>query len=676
MNLPFPKMNLSFLRHFKKDRPLEGGVAVVPRPATPLDKPASERFGKTVMPNVSRVVGVDATPDFSLDGPPGNPPPLAPPPAPRKISLGGSGSIGVEAKKAEDLGPAAAERTIALQLVDLVSHLPAGLLQAMPVDPEQRVLIKASELERGMASGRPTVSLRSIFQQAPDFFLHDIEVTDEREVVLPFNKVLEQFTAFQVRSDQMISDSVPQLETPFLKMTIEDGQRFGNPATPIPSPVPVSSSPSEPTPVPCEQALATPSEVAGSSQPIDSVRLPLPDEAGTNVADSTPEPLGLKRSPARRPRAARISPNGMGVPAAERVPASSGPPVPTSLPLPLPPPPPKIPFKISPPSNDLRKPAVAAPPVKTAAIALPADGPQVRLSLRSVLRGLLPFQLSGRIDDVPETAAIEIPFSIIEPQLSLGRIVVSSAQFQTSLPEEYRSLLKIEEIELPVALPLDEVLQNLSGESLQLRSDQEEIEITEVFETPFSTKAAEDAARMKVSADPIARPNAAVAAGVGQPDKENLDSAATPEDFTPQGASIRSTAPARTALQVAFDTDESLDAKSIVAHASRLPGVGACAIVFSDGLSLSGNIPAEYEAEALCALAPSIVKRIDDQMIGASLGPLNGLTLYCAKTPVSFFAHGNICLAAIHSADALGAEIRARLSCVVRELAQMYAQPA
>ena len=29
MNLPFPKINLTFLRHFKKDRPAEGGVAIV-----------------------------------------------------------------------------------------------------------------------------------------------------------------------------------------------------------------------------------------------------------------------------------------------------------------------------------------------------------------------------------------------------------------------------------------------------------------------------------------------------------------------------------------------------------------------------------------------------------------------------------------------------------------------
>ena len=280
MNLPFPKMNLTFLRHFKKDRPAEGGVAIVARPATPLDKPASERFGKTVMPNVSRVVGVDAMPDFSLDGPLGNPPPATP--SARKISLGGSGSIAVESKKASTDDPAAAERTIALQLIDLVPHLPAGLLKTAPVDPEHRVLIKASELERGMASGRPTVSLRSIFQQAPDFFQCDVEATDKREVVLPFNKVLEQFTAFQVRSDQM-------------------AQRLGSATR---NALPENDDRGRPTiwntgrarPV-VRAVLPTPSEVAAvSPRPIDPVRLPLPDQAESSAADGmAPESVALEQ---------------------------------------------------------------------------------------------------------------------------------------------------------------------------------------------------------------------------------------------------------------------------------------------------------------------------------------------------------------------------------------------
>ena len=105
--------------------------------------------------------------------------------------------------------------------------------------------------------------------------------------------------------------------------------------------------------------------------------------------------------------------------------------------------------------------------------------------------------------------------------------------------------------------------------------------------------------------------------------------------------------------------------------------MSACAIVFSDGLSLAGNIPAEYEADALCALAPSIMKRINDQMIGANLGPLNGITLYLRKNAGQLFRPRQY----LPRRPPLGrtrsrAEVRARLGCAVRELARMYAQPA
>ena len=657
-------MNLPFLRFFKKRKAAEAVVAVAPPPIPPLEKPASERFGKTVMPNVSRVVGLESS-GFAAEARVAAPPSYPPAPASRKILLGQNG-FGVGPKSsAERASAAAGERMIALQLAELGPHLPAGLLQTTAIDPEQRVFLKASELERGMASGRPTVKLRSIYQQAPDFFTAEVAETDEREVTLPFARVLEQFTAFQVRHDQVAGEAVPQVETPFLQVTLEDSERFGGKAAPIPAPFPLA--PSAP-PVPAAMPAA-PTAIPAAPPPAPRpIRLPLPNEK--NVAGPLPSaPIRLDSAPARQPLAAKtISPNGTGVPATERVPASSGPPVPTPPVTPVAPPQPiRIPFKVSPPSNDLRVPvsSVSSPPARKVSTIFSAVGPRVRLPLGIVLRGISPFQLSGPIDAVPATAMIEIPFSIIEPQLSLGRIAISPAQFQAALPEEFRSLLKTEEADLPIALPLEEVLQNLPDESLELRGDQEEAEIADAFETPFSKKAAEDAARLKSAAGPIARSALATKAA---------DSASEqPASLLPESA-IPATA--RTALQVALDTDEALDAKAIVAHASRLPGVSACAIVFSDGLSLAGNIPAEFEAEALCALAPSIVKRIDDQMLGAKLGPLTGITLFCAKTPVSFFAHGNICLAALHSAGEIAAEIRARLGCAAREIARMYTQPA
>ena len=429
------------------------------------------------------------------------------------------------------------------------------------------------------------------------------------------------------------------------------------------------------------------------------------------------------------------------MPAAERVPASSGSPVPTPLPSPLAPlPPTRIPFKISAPSNDLRQ-TSKFPAAKASADAVDFAnaGPRVSLPLRNILRNVAPFQLSGPIDAVPETAVVEIPFSIIQPQLSLGRIAISPAQFQAALPEEHRALFIVDTSGTPVPLALQDVLQHLPGESLQLRGDQEEPETAEAFETPFSQKASEDAARMKVSANPISKTTAGAAEATATPVAASTEApvsippapAPAPEATAPLPApppappaveaakqatieskqepakeapvelakepskpalapqaeiarvakpvaeTPRAAAPnRRTALQSILDTDDALDAKSVVGHVSRLPGVSACTVVFSDGLSLAGNIPAEYEADALCAIAPSIIKRFEEQLAGAKLGALNSVTLFCGKAPVSLFAHGNICLAAIHSGGEIAPEIREQLGRTTQELARMYAQAA
>jgi predicted regulator of Ras-like GTPase activity (Roadblock/LC7/MglB family) len=367
--------------------------------------------------------------------------------------------------------------------------------------------------------------------------------------------------------------------------------------------------------------------------------------------------------------------------------------------------------------------------------------------LRNILRNVAPFQLSGAIEGVPESAQVEIPFSIVQPQLALGRVAISPAQFQAALPEQYRALFKVDDGGTPVPLLLQDVLQNLPSDSLQLRGDQEEAEVTPTFETPFSMKATEDAARMKVSAVPIAKtvatpgvvppPPAPVAKTSPKPvpapagptaEVEVTQPAKAPTEPTlrlpaeptkapiqpakavtePAKTVIEPTAKApieaakeapkpvaattevkpvaqaptaarparRTALQNLFDTDEPLDAKTVLSHVSRLPGVSSCAIVFSDGLSLAGNIPADYEADALCAMAPSIMKRISEQMQSAKFGALGGVTLFCAKTQFSLFADGNICLATLHSGGEIAAEVRDRLGRTAQELARMYAQPA
>src|SRR5207237_9136713 len=64
------------------------------------------------------------------------------------------------------------ERVISLRLSDVLKEVPSGLLKpAESFDPKQRVLLRASEIEKGMSESKPSVPLASIYEQVPEIFL-------------------------------------------------------------------------------------------------------------------------------------------------------------------------------------------------------------------------------------------------------------------------------------------------------------------------------------------------------------------------------------------------------------------------------------------------------------------------------------------------------------------------
>ena len=180
---------------------------------------------------------------------------------------------------------------------------------------------------------------------------------------------------------------------------------------------------------------------------------------------------------------------------------------------------------------------------------------------------------------------------------------------------------------------------------------------------PFSAKAEEDAKRFNIAGTAVAKPIVTPVAAV-----KEAQGAATPE---------RSpfVLPPRDPLQVALETDEKLDAKGVVAHVNNLAGVKACAFMFGDGLSLAGNLPAEYETDGLCAMAPSLMQRIEKHMVETKLGALRGMTLSCVQGAVTFFMHENLCLAALHASGGLASEVREKRARVVHELSRKYSHP-
>jgi len=660
-------MTIPFLSFFKnlKDQALakKESLATTAKPVVPLEKPSSERFSKTVMPNATRTLPPQdpfemAARSSAMSGQmPGASAIASPPSAQRTIAFGANGPA---AARQRDLPPAVAlaleprvERVISLDLADIAAQIPADYIKPIEsIDGTRRILLKASEVERGMANGKPAVSLATIYQQVPEIFLRSIAAADEAQVQLPFQKVLDQFTSLKVRNDQERHQAVPQVETPFLQVTLEDNTRFG---TMIEAVETGDLPPVRIEPPTAEAFAAAEPEAAGNGF--------VQHRASENTAAPTRVPF-------------RLSPNGTGGPAPERVPASSGPSVPTSFPSA--PEPTRIPFKITAPSDDLRPAAepwltaeslAAETPTETPAAAPTESKPEIKITLplKPILQGLAPFQMNGDAASVPAEAKVDLPFSLIEPQLAAGRITVTPEVFSAGLPPEYRSLVKTGEAG-DVILPLDEVLKNMPAACLRMRDDQEEQDLGAKIATPFSAKAEEDAKRFNIAGTAVAKPIATpIPTPISTPVAvvEEAPTAPTParKPFDP---------PPRNPLQVALETDEKMDAKGVVAHVNNLAGVTACAFMFGDGLSLAGSLPAEFGTDGLCAMAPSLMKRIENHMVETKLGALRGMTLSCANGAITFFMHENLCLAALHSGGDLTAEVREKLSRIVHELSRKY----
>jgi predicted regulator of Ras-like GTPase activity (Roadblock/LC7/MglB family) len=648
-------MTIPFLNLFKKLTsrlaPETAEHKPTASPARVAKKPASERLSKTVLPHATR----SFTPPDLFRSAAGAPSPRASTPP---LELGAR-RITASPKRSQSshLPPALAralepklERAISLKIADFIDRVPAGYIKPVEIlDASACVSLKASEIEKGMPDKNPSISLPSLYQQVPEIFLRGVRPDDQTRVALPYEKVLEQFQTAQVRSDQLRDPAIPQLDTPILKASIQDSKRFGTklepletsalPGMPVKTATAESIAAAEPDAIVQEQPRSTSS--GPRVIPLYSPELKSKNEPPARSAPPDESVRLANRTDLKTPL--EILPNGTGASVSERVPASSGPPVPT--PLPFSPELSKIPFK--PPvekptaSKKLEEPLRSKP----GAASTPAKDP-ITLSLKAVLQNLPAFQLNGDVGTVSDEERLTLPLALIEPQLASGRISIAPDVFEAALPEKHRGLFQADEVKTPVALPLEEVLKNLPATILKLRDDQEDFALDTDFETPFSAKAKEDARRFttdKASAEKI-----------------------------PGKATEQPKVEAK--IDIAPVAQKKVDPKEVVAQVSALPGVKACAITFSDGLSLAGELPGEIAAEGLCAMAPALMKRVAQHVRETKIGSLVAVTLYASGSAVSFFAQGNICLTAVHAEGSLLAQTRTQIAELVEKLSRIYAQ--
>src|SRR5438132_4232196 len=253
MTIPFLDLVKKANEKFEaKRRP--AGLAPLP---SVQDKPESDKLAKRVMPYAVRTMTLE----------PSAPALAASAIATRRISVtrpsaGGPGDLGPSVGvSVEPRG----ERTVSLALSDVIAEMPDGYLKPHEsFDTSRRVTLRAAEVEKGLAAARPSIPIAAIYQQAPEIFLHTVQPSDSAVVVLPAQKVIDELSHLRVREDQTAEPIMAQVETPFLKLMVEESAKFGTTVAPfttteMPAPMePLSNAPAAELPAPASPPTQPP----------------------------------------------------------------------------------------------------------------------------------------------------------------------------------------------------------------------------------------------------------------------------------------------------------------------------------------------------------------------------------------------------------------------------------
>jgi predicted regulator of Ras-like GTPase activity (Roadblock/LC7/MglB family) len=119
--------------------------------------------------------------------------------------------------------------------------------------------------------------------------------------------------------------------------------------------------------------------------------------------------------------------------------------------------------------------------------------------------------------------------------------------------------------------------------------------------------------------------------------------------------------------------DHTVDARKIAAAIARLPGLSHCVIMFNDGLLLAGELPEPLNIDALSAIAPQFLNKVNGYSEELAIGTTRLFTIYCDRGIISFFTGRGICVSVIHREAGFQAGTRELLERVTSELAQIYA---
>ena len=147
---------------------------------------------------------------------------------PRKVSFPGGGVApeSVRVAAAPAYTPPAPDISVSLEIGDFIDRLPPNFVQSGSHDRHKKVEFPAAELYSDLSKGRASVPASVIYARCPEIFTRPVTQTEDVEVPLPLQKLVEQMgAALSTRTDQVGEENVGEIETPFLQVAMEDNAR-------------------------------------------------------------------------------------------------------------------------------------------------------------------------------------------------------------------------------------------------------------------------------------------------------------------------------------------------------------------------------------------------------------------------------------------------------------------
>jgi len=296
----------------------------------------------------------------------------------------------------------------------------------------------------------------------------------------------------------------------------------------------------------------------------------------------------------------------------------------------------------------------------------------LRLGLNSIFLNFPHDLATPEIREVSQTEPwIEVPLSLIQPQLASGRIIVTTAKLRELLPTDLKERLNGIDPAVEIPIPLQEIFKHLPSEAIQRRQDQEIEQVPVTIATPFTLQAREDAARFGsaptkpselLSEPPLVE--APLASEAPEPQPQAPETLAEQNLLNPLSSER---------LQAIFMTDKTLDLHGAIEQIGKLPGLRGCLLSHQNGRKLTGQLGDPEQESVVSNLLPALFQQISDRISETKFGSLETVTFYCDRQQLSTFMQGQLCLTVLHENRPFKPGVREKIQTVIGEIIQLNA---